>query len=317
MKSARRMRRRASPAIAGFATLKPFRVKATNLYIMDYFQTIIQKISPWLFAHGVKILAIVFIAYLIRCSISVFIEKLVRKFIVSDHFLNKEAEKKREDTLIRIFSASAGILVWVIVLLMVLQEIGFAIGPLLAAAGIAGVAFGFGGQYLIRDLISGLFIIMENQYRIGDVVCFDGTCGLVEDISLRMTTLRDLDGVVHHVPHGEIKKVSNLSKHFARVNLNIGISYDSDLEQVISAVNKVGQELADDSAWREFILKAPQFLRVDDFGDSAIIIKILGETKPMKQWDVTGELRKRIKIAFDKEGIEIPFPQRVIHQTKH
>jgi len=199
---------------------------------------------------------------------------------------------------------------------MILQEIGFAIGPLLAAAGIAGLAFGFGGQYLIRDLISGLFIIMESQYRIGDVVCFDGTCGLVKDISLRMTTLRDLDGTVHHVPHGEIKKVSNLSKFFARVNLNIRISYSSNLEQVISVVNKVGRELAEDSAWKDLVVKPPQFLRVDDFGDSAIIIKILGETKPLKQWEVTGELRKRIKIAFDKEGIEIPFPQRVIYQVK-
>ena len=178
------------------------------------------------------------------------------------------------------------------------------------------VALGFGGQYLIRDLIGGLFIIMENQYRIGDVVCFDGTCGLVEDISLRMTTLRDLDGTVHHVPHGEIKKTSNLSKYFARVNLNVGISYNANLEQVISVVNKVGKELAEDSEWKEHILKPPQFLRVDDFGDSAIMIKILGETKPLKQWDVAGELRKRIKIAFDREKIEIPFPQRVIHQAK-
>jgi len=283
---------------------------------MDYLQTIIQKISPWLFSSGIKIIAIVLVAYLIRRSIGIFIERIIRKIVIPDHFLSKEAEKKREDTLIRIFSASASILIWILTLLIVLQEIGFAIGPILAAAGIAGLAFGFGGQYLIRDLISGLFIIMENQYRINDVVCFDGTCGLVEDISLRMTTLRDLDGVVHHVPHGEIKKVSNLSKHFARVNLNIGISYNSDLEKVISVVNKIGQELADDLAWKEFILKPPQFLRVDDFGDSAIIIKILGETKPLKQWDVTGELRKRIKIAFDKEGIEIPFPQRVIHQAK-
>jgi len=109
--------------------------------------------------------------------------------------------------------------------------------------------------------------------------------------------------------------VSNLSKQFARVNLNIGIAYNSDLERVISVVNRVGEELANDPAWREFIIKPPQFLRVDDFGDSAIIIKILGETKPLKQWDVTGELRKRLKIAFDREGIEIPFPQRVVHQT--
>ena len=279
------------------------------------FQKFVQNLTPWLLDHGVKIAAIIIVAYLIRRFAVIFIEKIVRKTVVSDHFLDKEAEKKREDTLIRIFTASLGMLVLLLVLLMVLQEAGIAVGPLLAAAGIAGLAFGFGGQYLIRDLISGLFIIMENQYRINDVVCFDGTCGLVEDISLRMTTLRDLDGVVHHVPHGDIKKVSNLTKHFSRVNLNIGVAYNSNLEQVISVVNKVGRELADDSAWKEFILKPPQFLRVDDFGDSAIIIKILGETKPIKQWDVAGELRKRLKIAFDKEGIEIPFPQRVVHYS--
>ena len=277
---------------------------------------IIQIVTPWFFDHGVKIVAIIIIAYLVRKFAGIFIEKIIRKIIISDHFLTKEAERKREDTLIRIFAVSLGILVWLLALLMILQETGIAIGPLLAVAGIAGLAFGFGGQYLIRDLISGLFIIMENQYRIGDVVCFDGTCGLVEDISMRMTTLRDLDGVVHHVPHGEIKKVSNLSKYFARVNLNISISYSSNLEQVISVVNKVGKELAEDLKWKEHILKPPQFLRVDDFGDSAIVIKILGETKPLKQWDVTGELRKRLKIAFDREGIEIPFPQRVIHQAK-
>jgi len=276
---------------------------------------IIRNITPWFFDHGIKIVAIVIVAYLIRKFAGIFIEKIIRKIIISDHFLTKEAEKKREDTLIRIFTVSLGILVWLLALLMIFQEMGVAIGPLLAAAGIAGLAFGFGGQYLIRDLISGLFIIMENQYRIGDVVCFDKTCGLVEDISMRMTTLRDLDGIVHHVPHGEIKMVSNLSKQFARVNLNIGIAYNSDLERVISVVNRVGEELANDPAWREFIIKPPQFLRVDDFGDSAIIIKILGETKPLKQWDVTGELRKRLKIAFDREGIEIPFPQRVVHQT--
>lgn len=282
----------------------------------DFFQKFIQTATPWIINHGVKILVVALVTYLIRRSGGIFIERIVRKIIVSDHFLAKDAEKKREDTLIRIFSGAFGVIVWILAGLIILQEAGFAIGPLLAAAGIAGLAFGFGGQYLIRDLISGLFIIIENQYRVNDVVCFNDTCGLVEDISLRMTTLRDLDGVVHHVPHGEIKRVSNLTKHFARVNLNIGISYNSDIEQVISVVNKVGNELARDPVWKEFILKPPQFLRVDDFADSAIIIKILGETKPIKQWDVAGELRKRLKIAFDKEGIEIPFPQRVVHQAK-
>ncbi|MBI2047812.1 MAG: mechanosensitive ion channel family protein [Parcubacteria group bacterium] len=284
---------------------------------MELLNDIIGKISfQWFLATGTRIVVIILAAFLLRKFSNVFVEKLIRRVIVSDHFLTKEAEKKREDTLIRIISGSISIVVLLMAGLMVLQGLGIEIGPLLAAAGIAGLAFGFGGQYLIRDVISGLFIILENQYRVGDVVCFDGTCGLVEDISLRMTSLRDLDGTVHHVPHGEIKKVSNLSKYYARVNLNIGIAYSSDLEKVIGVVNRVGKELAEDTQWKEFITKPPQFLRVDDFADSAIIIKILGETKPIKQWDVAGELRKRLKIAFDKEGIEIPFPQRVIHQTK-
>lgn len=282
----------------------------------NIFSNTISKLETSFFSHGIKIIAIIVIAYLIRKFAVAFIEKIIRRVVISDHLLTKGAGKKREDTLIRIFTVSLRIVVWLLALLMIFEEVGIAIGPLLSAAGIAGLAFGFGGQYLIRDLISGLFIIMENQYRIGDVVCFDATCGLVEDISVRMTTLRDLDGIVHHIPHGEIKRVSNLSKHFARVNLNIGISYDSNLEKVISVVNKVGKDLAEDPEWKEHILNPPQFLRVNDFGDSAIIIKILGETKPLKQWDVAGELRKRLKIAFDKEGIEIPFPQRVIHQAK-
>jgi len=278
-------------------------------------QKIFQIILPWTLSHGIKIILVFVGAFVIVKISKKPIEKIIRKFIVSDHFLSKEAEEKREDTLIRIFQGAITIVVWIVAGLMIISELGVSVGPLLAAAGIAGLAFGFGGQYLIRDLISGIFILFENQYRVNDVICLDNACGLVEDISLRLTTLRDLDGNVHHIPHGEIKKVTNLSKYFSRVNLNISVSYYSNLEHVISVINKIGKELAEDPQWKEQIIKAPQFLRVDDFGESAIIIKILGETKPLKQWDVTGELRKRIKIAFDKEGIEIPFPQRVIYQA--
>lgn len=276
----------------------------------------LENIFPWLVNNGVKIVGIILVAFLLRKFGSIFIERTIRKVVVSDRYLSKIAEKKREDTLIKTINSVVNVVILSMAALMVLQELGIAIGPILAAAGIAGLAFGFGGQYLIRDLISGLFIVLENQYRVGDVVSFDGTSGLVEDISLRMTSLRDLDGTVHHIPHGEIKKVSNFSKYYSRVNLNIGVAYNSDLEKVISVINRVGNELAEDLQWKEFIIKPPQFLRIDDFGDSSIIIKILGETKPIKQWDVTGELRKRLKIAFDKESIEIPFPQRVVHQAK-
>lgn len=263
----------------------------------------------------IRVFGIVVLTFLSKIIFNFFFEKVVRKSITSNHFLSKEAEKKREDTIINIGEKTFGVVIWLVAIMMILSELGVDIGPILAAAGVAGLAFGFGGQYLIKDIISGLFIVLENQYRVGDVVCFDGTCGLVEDVSLRATILRDLDGTVHHVPHGEIKKVSNMSKTFSRVNLNIGISYSSDLEKVIKVINKVGENLSNDPNFKDSIIKAPEFLRVDNFADSAIVVKILGDTKPLKQWEVTGELRKRLKIAFDKEGIVIPFPQRVVHQS--
>ncbi|MFZ1720844.1 MAG: mechanosensitive ion channel family protein [Candidatus Moraniibacteriota bacterium] len=278
--------------------------------------TFFEAVSSWFVLAGYRILIIALVAFGIRRFSHVFIERFVRKVVTADRFSSRDAEKKREDTLIRIIDGTINIAVILLAGLMILQTLGVDIAPLLAAAGIAGLAFGFGGQYLIRDVISGLFIILENQYRVGDVVCFDNTCGLVEDISLRMTSLRDMDGTVHHVPHGEIKTVSNMTKNYSRVNLNIGVAYDSNMEQVIDIVNRVGKDLSEDAKWKDYIITPPQFLRIDDFADSAVIIKILGDTQPIKQWDVTGELRKRLKVAFDREGIEIPFPQRVIHHSK-
>jgi len=277
--------------------------------------TIFNLLIGWFMAHAVRVLIIIIGAFVVQYFSSSFIDKLIRR-LVPRGGSTKEAEEKRENTLIQVFKGTSYILIWLVVLMMLLGEFGIAIGPILAAAGVAGVAIGFGAQYLIRDIITGIFILLENQYRVGDVVCFDSTCGAVESISLRVTTLRDLDGTVHHVPHGEVKRVSNLSKDFSRVNIDIGIAYDSKLEKVIEVVNKVGEDMANDPVWSSVIIKAPAFLRVESFADSAIIIKILGETLPIKQWDVAGELRKRLKIAFDKAKIEIPFPQRVIHQKK-
>lgn len=281
-----------------------------------FFSQAVSATLAWLTDHGVRLLLIIVGAICVHLFFAASIERVVRKAIRAGQFSTKEAEKKREDTIIRIASSALGVLLVLLATLMILSELGVAIAPLLAAAGVAGLAFGFGGQYLIRDLISGLFIIIENQYRIGDVVCFDGTCGLVENISMRMTTLRDMDGTVHHVPHGQINKVSNLSKDFSRVNINIGVSYTADLAHVERVVNAVGTDLATDPAWKDSITSAPKFLRVDDFADSAVVIKILGDTKPIQQWAVAGELRKRLKIAFDKEGIDIPFPQRTLHMVE-
>lgn len=272
------------------------------------------KIITWLLEDGLRILAIIIIAFLVIKIMARIIRKTI-KVMVRSHGEAEHAEQKREQTLERIIVGAFVISVLVVALLMILQQLGVKIGPILAGAGIVGLAVGFGGQYLIRDLISGLFIILENQYRIGDVVTLNTTGGLVEDITLRMTTLRDMDGTVHHVPHGEIKIVANLSKRFARVNINIGVGYSTDLDKVIDVINHIGNEMAKDKHWGKMITSPPEFLRVEDFGESAIILKIVGETLPIRQWEVTGELRKRIKQTFDREGIEIPLPQRVIHQA--
>lgn len=275
-----------------------------------------EKIIPWLLSHGIRIVLIAVAAILLDKILTRLIIRTVRASVKGDENTSPESEKKREDTLIRIFNGAVNILIIIIAIMMIIQEAGIEVGPLLAGAGIVGLAVGFGGQYLIRDIITGLFLMLENQYRIGDVVNIEGLSGAVQDISLRKTTLRDLNGTVHHIPHGSITKISNLSKDFARVNLDMGVAYSTNLEHLIEVINRTGNELAADPAFMDAIITAPQFLRVNEFADSAIIVKILGDTKPLRQWEVTGELRKRLKIAFDREGIEIPFPQRIVHHVR-
>lgn len=275
-----------------------------------------EMIIPWLLTHGLRIVIIIIAAFLLNLILSRIIKKTVRVAVFKRETVSLEGEQRRENTLVRIFNGALRIAILTIALMMILQETGLEIAPILAGAGIVGLALGFGGQYLIRDIITGLFIIIENQYRIGDVINIDGTGGAVEDISLRMTTLRDLNGTVHHIPHGTITKVSNLSKDFARVNLDMGVAYNTNLDKLIEVINRTGIELSEDPLFKDSIISPPKFIRVNEFADSAIIVKILGDTKPLKQWEITGEYRKRLKAAFDKEGIEIPFPQRVIHQPK-
>jgi small conductance mechanosensitive channel len=273
----------------------------------------IDNLVPWLLHHGLRIVFIGVLAYLLNRILGRIIVRTVRIAVVRDEDTSIEAEKKREDTLIHIFRGALRVVLIVLAILMILQEFGMKIGPILAGAG---VAVGFGGQYLIKDVITGLFMILENQYRIGDVVKIDGTEGTVQDITLRKTTLRDLDGTVHHINHGSIVLVSNLSKDFARVNLEVCVDYSTNLEHLIDVVDRTGRELAEDPNFKDSIITPPTFLRVQNFADHGIVIKILGDTKPLKQWEITGELRKRLKIAFDREGIEIPLPQTVIHQAE-
>ena len=202
----------------------------------------------------------------------------------------------------------AAAVIAVIVLFTVLGQVGVNIGPALASLGIVGLAISFGAQSLIKDLINGIFILMENQYAIGDVVRVGGISGLVEEVNLRRTVLRDLDGVVHFIPNSEISTASNFTKEYSRVNLNVSVAYGEDLDRVIDVINRVCSAMSEEPVWKQKIIKPPQVLRVDNLGDSGIEIKILGDTRPIMQWEVMGELRRRIKKEFDREGIEIPWP---------
>jgi small conductance mechanosensitive channel len=196
---------------------------------------------------------------------------------------------------------------------MVLTELSVPIGPVLGGFGIAGIAVGFGAQYLVRDLIAGIFILAENQYRTGDVVTIAGISGLVESINLRRTVLRDLDGQVHVIPNGEITVSSNKTKYWSRVNLDIGVAYKEDVDQVIEVLNEIGEEIAADPYYGLMLITPPQVLRLNSLDDSAVTFKMLGDCKPMKQWEIMGEMRKRIKTRLDAEGIEIPFPHQTVY----
>jgi len=271
----------------------------------------LQSLISWLMAHGIKIICILIAVYLVNRFGKKFIDSAIRKAIKqADH----EAEAKRENTLTGIFGGALKIIVWLVAVMMILPEFGINIGALLAGAGIIGLAISFGAQSLIRDYLAGLFIILEDQYRVGDVVCLDKTCGGVEDITLRKTVLRDLDGKIYHIPNGTFKMAANLTKDYSRAHMNVSVAYKEDIDKVISLINKVGKEMTQDSPWKEYIRKPIQVAGPgpNSFEANGIEIKVLGETKPLKQWDTLKEFRRRLKIAFDKEGIEIPFPQMSI-----
>jgi small-conductance mechanosensitive channel len=268
----------------------------------------------WLVEHGIPILIIVVVGAVLWLALNKLLPPIVRRAVVrTKDKESKEGMEKRANTLVSIFKGIGRVFIVIVVIMMILPELGVDIVPLVAGLGIAGFALGFGAQYLIRDLIAGIFIILENQYRVGDVVRVADIGGLVEEITLRKTVLRDLDGIVHHVPNGEIRAASNFTRRFARVNLNISVAYDTDLDHAISVINRVGKELANDEKWREKIISPPKVERVDNLGDSGIEIKILGDVKPIQQWAVMGELRLRLKKAFDVEGIEIPWPHTKVY----
>ncbi|MFW6105653.1 MAG: mechanosensitive ion channel family protein, partial [Chloroflexota bacterium] len=238
-------------------------------------------VANWLVDHGIPILIIVVVGTVLWFTLNKILPHIVRRSVAQTKYKeSKDGIEKRTNTLVSIFRGVGRVFIIVITIMIILSEVGVDIVPLLAGFGIAGIAIGFGAQYLIRDLIAGIFIILENQYRVGDVARVADIAGLVEEVTLRKTVLRDLDGIVHHVPNGEIRTASNFTRHFARVNLDVSVAYDTDLDHAIRVINQVGKALAEDENWRKAIKSPPQVLRVNNLGDSGIYIKILGDVKP-------------------------------------
>ena len=268
----------------------------------------------WLKDSGVSILIIIVIAAAIYFALRRVIPPIIKKTMAQRMKGELEEEiKKRSDTLSSVLTKTSLIIIVIFALFTILPEFGINITAMLAGLGVIGIAVGFGAQTLIKDYLSGLFIILEDPYDVGDVVRVGGIAGLVEEIGLRRTILRDLDGIVHSIPNGEIKTASNFTNRYSRVNLNISVAYGENLDRVIKVINRVCTEMAEDPKWKADFITTPQVLRVDNLGDSGIDIKILGDTKPIRQWDVMGELRLRLKRTFDAEEIEIPWPHTKVY----
>ena len=220
--------------------------------------------------------------------------------------------EKRGHTLAQLLRSVGRLVVFVIATLMILG-LFVNIGPLLAGAGVVGLAVSFGAQSLVKDFLSGFFILFEDQFGVGDVVEINGKSGAVERMTLRIVQLRSMDGTVHTIPNGEIKAVSNLTRGWSRAVIEVGVAYDTDLDRAIEVLRDVGRELAGDEAWRIQLDGEPEVLGVEGLGDNALNLRLVARTRPGQQWAVARELRRRIKLRFDREGIEIPFPQRTMH----
>ncbi len=270
------------------------------------------SIRPVLFTQGVRIL-IILLASLIAYRVVKMLVDHMRKKVEDDDPDTMSEVEKRAETLGRIFKQVSLVIIGLVAGMLIMKELGFEIGPMIAGAGIAGLAIGFGAQNLVRDIITGFFLLLENQMRVGDVVEIAGKSGLVEQINLRTTVLRDLEGRVHTIPNGVIETVTNRTVGWSRIVIDVGVAYKENVDRVMEVLTEVGKSMEEDPAWKAKILEPLGVLGVDSFGSSSVDIRIMFKTVPLQQWTVGRELRRRIKNRFDELGIEIPFPHVTLY----
>lgn len=267
------------------------------------------QVSQWFSQNSwASILLIIVIAYFTRHFGGRVVEKIIRRTVRyrAHGDISEEDVKKRQDTLISMFTAVLQVIVWLVAIFTILDHyFNINLAPLLAGASVLGVAVGFGAQSLIKDFLSGLFIILENQYRVGDIVNLDGSDGRVEQITIRSTVVRDNDGSVHYIPNGTITHTINRTMGFARINLAIQVAPDLDVDKLAVLINEIGAKMSDEEKWRGKIIEAPHFQSISNFTPTTLEVKVVGKTQPSAQWNVTGELRRRILGALHKKGDDL------------
>jgi small conductance mechanosensitive channel len=271
-----------------------------------------EELGRWAAETGVRISALLVLAFVVVRILSSVIVRAEREMAAGSG-LDALERRKRAQTLASVLRRGISALVWTVAMLMVLRELDVDITPVLTSAGIVGLAIGFGAQTLVRDVISGFFLIIEDQVRVGDAAVVNTFSGLVEQINLRTIVLRDVEGAVHVIPNGEIKTLSNRSKDYSYYVVSLGIDYDEDTDRVVEAVRTAASELTADPVHGPNILEPIEVMGVDDFRDSSVTMKFRIKTVPLKQWEVGRELRRRIKRVFDAQGIRIPFPQMEVY----
>ncbi len=273
------------------------------------------KIIIWLSGSGLQIFLILIGSFIVIRIFKMIANKIVEKAQDDDPDNDSEAEK-RAKTLAKLFFNTSRVIIIILAMLMIIGEFGIDLGPLIAGAGIAGIAIGLGAKDLVSDLFAGFFILLEQQIRVGDIVKIGQVGGLVEKMSLRTTVLRDLTGTLHIIPNGKIDIVSNMTYEWSRAKVKFGIAYKEDLDKVIAIIEEVGKGLKTHEAIGKYVLEDPIVLGVDEFAESSIIISVIMKTSPRQQWAVERTYRKEVKKKFDELGIEIPFPQRVVKMKK-
>lgn len=271
----------------------------------------VSTLAAWALSAGLRVLLIVLLAYAVVRTAALLVSRFEHE-VSRGTSLDALERAKRARTLGSVITKVVTTLVIGIALLMVLGQFNVNIAPVLTGAGIVGLAVGFGAQTLVRDVISGFFLILEDQVRVGDVAAINGTGGLVEAINLRTIVLRDLEGTVHVFPNGAIQTLANRTKEFSYYVIDLDISYREDPERVARIARETAQEMRDEAAFGPFILEPLDILGVDAFRDYSVVLKMRIKTVPLKQWEVGREFRKRLKRRFEQEQVEIPFPERVV-----